>query len=126
MSAVELLGQAQRIINQARADGLSSRMAAFLARQALERIIEMRCEKLGASAPWATTRSQLVVLRALDTEEAADRAAIAWNRLSMACHVHAFELQPSAAEVTYLCGVVALLLTTPAQAAQTTRARNRG
>ena len=110
MSAVELLGQAQRIVNQARSDGLSSRMAAFLVRQALEEIIETRCANVGAPAPWANTRSQLVVLRALDTAQAADKAAIAWNRLSMACHVHAFELQPSVAEVGYLCGLVASLL----------------
>lgn len=58
----------------------------------------------------ASTRSKLVVLRSLDTEAAADSAAIAWNRLSRACHVHAFELQPSAAEVKHLCGMVASLL----------------
>lgn len=110
MSAVALLGQAQRVINEPRADGLSSRMAAFLARQALELIVDQRCTDVGAPAPWASMRSKLAVLRSLDTEEAADSAAIAWNRLSSACHVHAFELQPSAAEVQYLCGLVASLL----------------
>lgn len=110
MSAVELLGQAQRVIREPRADGLSSRMAAFLARQALEQLIDQRCVSLDAPASRASTRSKLAVLRALDTEEAADSASIAWNRLSAACHVHAFELQPSVAEVEYLCGVVASLL----------------
>lgn len=110
MSAVELLGQAQRILNEPRPDGLSSRMAAFLARQALEQLIEQRCERLGAPVAWASARSKLVVLRSLDTEEAADSAAVAWNRLSSACHVHAFELQPSSAEVRHLCGMVASLL----------------
>lgn len=110
MSAVELLGQAQRIVNEPRSDGLSSRMAAFLARQALEQIIDQRCVDLGVPASWASARSKLVVLRALDTDEAADAAATAWSRLSSACHVHAFELQPSAAEVQHLCGVVASLL----------------
>jgi len=104
MSATDLLKHAQRVVKEPRADGLSSRIAAFLARQALEEIIELRCADLGAPAPWANTRSKLVILRSLDTEEAADRAAIAWNRLSVACHVHAFELQPSAAEIEYLCG----------------------
>lgn len=110
MSAIELLGQAQRVLNEPRRDGLSSRMAAFLARQALEQIIEQRCAEVGAPASWASMRSKLAVLRSLDTEEAADSAAIAWSRLSSACHVHAFELQPSAAEVKHLCGVVASLL----------------
>lgn len=110
MSAVEILGQAQRIIDEPRRDGLSSRMAAFLARQALEEIINQRCTDLGAPASWASARSKLVVLRALDTEEAAGAAATAWSRLSSACHVHAFELRPSAAEIQHLCGVVASLL----------------
>ncbi len=110
MNAVELLAQAQTVLKSSRADGLSARMAAFLARQALEEIIDQRCEILDSPAPWATTRSRLVVLRALDTQDAADRAAIAWSRLSVACHVHAFELQPSTAEVEHLCGVVASLL----------------
>jgi len=110
MSAAALLGQAQRVINEPRPDGLSSRMAAFLARQALELIVDQRCTDVGAPVPWASMRSKLAVLRSLDTEEAADSAAIAWSRLSSACHVHAFELQPSAAEVQYLCGLVASLL----------------
>lgn len=110
MSAVELLAQAQTVLKGSRADGLSARMAAFLARQALEEIIDQRCVNLDAPASWATTRSRLVVLRALDTQDAADRAAVAWSRLSVACHVHAFELQPSTAEVEHLCGIVASLL----------------
>lgn len=110
MSAVELLGQAQRVLKEPRSDGLSSRMAAFLARQALEQIVEQRCVDVGAPASWASMRSKLAVLRSLDTGQAADSAATAWNRLSSACHVHAFELQPSAAEVEHLCGVVASLL----------------
>ncbi|OBB19683.1 hypothetical protein A5761_00600 [Mycolicibacterium setense] len=111
MSAMDLLGQAQRVLRAPEsAEGLSSRVAAFLARQALEEIIDQRCSALNAHAPWANSRSKLVVLKSLDTAEAADRAALAWNRLSVACHVHAFEMQPSTAEVEYLCGVVASLI----------------
>ncbi|WP_285029789.1 hypothetical protein [Mycolicibacterium sp. lyk4-40-TYG-92] len=110
MSAILLLVEAQKVLNDARADGLSARMAAFLARQALEEIIDQRCADVDAHAPWATARSKLVILRALDSQDVADSAAIAWNRLSLACHVHAFELQPSRAEIEHLCGVVASLL----------------
>jgi hypothetical protein len=110
MSAIELLGQAQRIMAGSRTDGLSSRMAGFLARQALEEIIQLRCAALGADVRWASARSRLVVLRALDSQDAADAATTAWSRLSIACHVHAFELQPSTAEIEHLCGVVASLL----------------
>ncbi len=110
-SAMDLLGQAQRVLQApGSAEGLSSRVAAFLARQALETIIDQRCAALNADAPWANSRSKLVVLKSLDTAEAADRAALAWNRLSVACHVHAFEMQPSTAEVEHLCGVVASLI----------------
>ncbi|MGV9803613.1 hypothetical protein ACWDTP_36760 [Mycobacterium sp. NPDC003449] len=111
MSAVSLLGQAQRVLNAPGAvEGLSSRLAAFLARQALEEIIDQRCAALNVHAAWANARSKLVVLKSLDTADAADRAALAWNRLSVACHVHAFEMQPSTAEIEHLCGVVASLV----------------
>ena len=110
MSAAELLGQAQRILTASDPEGLSSRLAAFLARQALEEIIDLRCADLGVSAPWATARSRLLVLRSLDTVEAADHASWAWNRLSSACHVHAYEMQPSTDEIEQLCALVASLL----------------
>jgi hypothetical protein len=106
----KLLGQAQRILATRSTSGLSSRTAAFLARRALEEIIDQRCADLAAPARSATTRSKLLILRALDTAETADRAAVAWNRLSDAWHVHAYEMQPSTAEVEQLCGVVARLL----------------
>lgn len=110
MSAVELLSQAQRILATRSAGGLSPRMAAFLTRQALEEIVAQRCAALKAPAPWANMRSKLLVLRALDDCDAADRAAVAWNRLSNACHVHAYEMQPSVAEIEYLCEAVGGLL----------------
>lgn len=110
MSASELLGHAQRLLTAPDSEGLSSRLGAFLARQALEEIIDQRCTDLGASAPWATARSRLLVLRSLDSAEAADSASLAWNRLSIACHVHAYEMQPSIAEIQQLCTLVASLL----------------
>jgi hypothetical protein len=109
VSAAELLGQAQRLLTASDPEGLSPRLAAFLARQALEEIIDRRCADLDASAPRATARSRLLVLRSLDTAEAADHAAWAWNRLSNACHVHAYEMQPSTAEIEHLCATVASL-----------------
>lgn len=105
-----MLGQAQQILTTRATGGLSSRMAAFLARRALEEIIEQRCAAMGAMAPYANMRSKLLILRALDEPEVADAAALAWNRLSNACHLHAYEMQPSVAEVEQLCGVVAELV----------------
>lgn len=80
-------------------DDIKDRAAPALFRMALD-----------VHAPYANARSKLIVLKSLDTPEVADGAALAWNRLSLACHVHAFEMQPSTAEIERLCGVVAALL----------------
>jgi len=110
MNAAELLGQARQLLASRSPGALSPRMAAFVARQALEEIVDRRCAALNAPAPSASMRSKLLVLRALDDPAVADRAAVAWNRLSNACHVHAYEMQPSVAEVEDLCRAVATLL----------------
>lgn len=110
MNAAELLAAAQHILTHPTEGGLSPRLAAILARQALEEIVDERCAALNASASWASMRSKLIVLRALDVSEAADDAALAWNRLSTACHVHAYEMQPSAAEIQIICRTVASVL----------------
>ncbi|BDB41921.1 MULTISPECIES: hypothetical protein [Mycobacterium] len=110
MSAAELLGQARRLLNTRSVGGLSPRMAAFIARQALEDIVAQRCSALGVVSPAANMRSKLLVLRALDEPAVADAAAVAWSRLSNACHLHAYEMQPSLTEVEHLCGLVASLL----------------
>lgn len=92
------------------AEGQSSRLAAFLARQALEMLVTQRCAALNAECGSATMASKLVVLRVLDDPDVADAAAIAWNRLSSACHHHAYELSPTVDEVRYLCELVASLI----------------
>lgn len=92
------------------AAGGSARLAAFLARQALEELAVERCVALGVDVERPSMRSRLVILRSLDTAENADAAAMAWNRLSNACHHHAYELAPTVDEVRHLCGVVATLL----------------
>lgn len=110
-SAVVSLRNAERLLDgTVGAAGSSARLAAFLARQALEELVMERCMALNAPAPGASMRSRLTILRALDTTARADAAAVAWNRLSNACHHHAYELAPTVAEVRHLCGVVAVLL----------------
>ena len=47
---------------------------------------------LGVHIDRPSLRSRLVILRSLDTSLNADAAAMAWNRLSNACHHHAYEL----------------------------------
>ncbi|BBX66583.1 hypothetical protein [Mycolicibacterium psychrotolerans] len=109
MTAAELLAQAQHILARRAVRGSSSRTAAFLARRALEEIIDDRCDALDASAPSANTRSKLLVLKALDPD-VGDTASMVWNRLSRACHVHAYELQPSVLEVQHLCHLLSEML----------------
>lgn len=92
------------------AAGGSARLAAFLARQALEELVVALCVAIGVDIERPSMRSRLVILRSLDTTERADAASVAWNRLSNACHHHAYELAPTVAEVRHLCGVVAVLL----------------
>jgi hypothetical protein len=111
MNAAELLGHAERMLDgHSGLDGQSARLAAFLARQSLEQIIAQRCANLAVEVPYANARSKLIVLRSLDTIGAADRATWAWNRLSNACHIHAYEMAPSTEEIRQLCATVASLL----------------
>ncbi|MBJ7291329.1 MAG: hypothetical protein JHC79_20655 [Williamsia sp.] len=92
------------------AQGNSARLAAVLARQALETIVLQRCKSFGAEVEYASMRSRLVILRAFDDPSAANDAAGAWQGLSAVCHRHAFELSPTVSEVRSQCEVVARLL----------------
>lgn len=79
------------------------RTAAVLTRSAFEMWLD------AVSAPWApavghgpSTRSKLVVLRALHGAAKGDPAEQVWHRLSRACHHHASDLQPSSGEIRRL------------------------
>lgn len=109
MSAPALLDHARRVLDSPGMGGHSARLAAFLTRQALEEIVDRRCAVLEPTSLAATTRSKLLLLRCLDDQAVAERAALAWNRLSTACHVHAYELAPSIAEIAQLREQVAAL-----------------
>ena len=53
-----------------------------------------------------TMNSKLVVLSALRGVEVGERVKRIWHGLSRACHHHAYELQPSSAEVRRLVAEV--------------------
>lgn len=76
----------------------SSRMASWLTRAALESTVRDRLVSLGFDPGEASMRSALICLEIADREHA-QQAEFAWRRLSNACHHHAFELSPTAAEV---------------------------
>ncbi|MFL5406415.1 MAG: hypothetical protein ACJ79O_11210, partial [Myxococcales bacterium] len=66
--------------------------------------------------------SKLTVLQVafLQEDDIPTRADYAWSRLSQACHHHAFELAPTAAEARHLINLVGTLVddVTPASAAE--------
>lgn len=85
----------------------TSRMAALLARQALEEAVDTLC---GLRMRHASMRSRLLYVRVLVDSRTADRASVAWHRLSHACHHHAFELAPTTFEIRYLVELVSTLV----------------
>jgi hypothetical protein len=106
----ELLGYADQLLDgTVQLGARGPRTAALLARRAFEDWLDE------ISAPWSTqvvsdrpptTSSKLVALGALHGVELGERAKRVWHGLSQAVHHHAYELQPSAAEVRQLVGQV--------------------
>lgn len=103
-----LLQRASQILDDEIDTGIhSARMAALLARQALERLVDARCTALGQHVwPRATMRSKLSILTVHDEPERSRAAKYAWGQLSAACHHHAYELPPTVSEVRALCAYV--------------------
>ena len=90
----------------------AARIAALLARLAFEGWLDEQ------SATWKetdigfpSTASKLVVLESLQGPDVGQRAKRIWHALSRAVHHHAYELQPSAAEVRHLVDEVRELVT---------------
>ena len=102
----ELLNYAEQVLDGAVQLGArGSRTAALLTRPAFEDWLD------DISAPWSTqvtadrpptTMSKLVALGALHGVELGERANRVWHGLSRAVHHHAYELQPTVAEVRQL------------------------
>jgi len=87
-----------------------NRAACWIARAALESAVDDILEAERLAAPAATMRSKLTILYvALEGSQTAGRAEYAWNRLSWACHHHAFQLSPSATEVRDLIELAAAI-----------------
>lgn len=110
--SANLLGQASEVL--ARTTAYSNRAACWIARAALESVVDDLLTARQRSAPNATMRSKLTVLQIAYEQEpdVAVRAEYAWNGLSRICHHHAFELTPSATEVRHLVQLVERLTDT--------------
>lgn len=103
-----LLDYADQILDGTVALGSrSTRVAALLARGAFEEWLDEQCPWATAGPHRPTTRSKLAVLDALDRDaDVGERAKRIWHALSRICHHHAYELQPSPAEVRLLVAMV--------------------
>ncbi|WP_170092328.1 hypothetical protein [Mycobacteroides abscessus] len=87
--------------------GNSARLAAFLARQAVEDLIDARCAALtGVQVIIGTARAKLAVLKSLDTTPAGPVLIDAWHQLTGFCHHHAYQLSPTVPEVRAQCAAV--------------------
>lgn len=87
--------------------GNSARLAAFLARQAVEDLIDARCAELtGVQVVVGTARAKLAVLKSLDTTRAGPVLIDAWHQLTAFCHHHAYQLSPTVPEVRAQCAAV--------------------
>lgn len=104
MTPVELLAAARDALADTSAGatgGAWPRMVALLTRQALEKAL---CEFWAASPSTSglgacARKSQLACLPFYLDARAAREAAYLWATLSDACHYHAYELAPTAAEL---------------------------
>lgn len=104
MTPLELLAAARALLadKSAATAGGWPRMVALLTRQALEEALgefwEARPATAGLSA--SSRKSQLACLPFYLDAGVAREAAYVWAALSDACHYHAYELAPTAGELT--------------------------
>jgi len=91
--------------------GLWPRASALLACRALEAAVARLWERRELDLQACPMRVQLICLRTyLGDADLAARAGHAWSALSRACHHHAYELAPTAAELRGWLSVVEELI----------------
>lgn len=111
--AERLLARADALLNtrNGATAGNSARLAAFLARQAVEELIDTRCATLcDFPVVVGTTKAKLAVLKSLDTTSVGGVLIDAWHQLTGFCHQHAYQLAPTVEEVRVQCAAVQLAL----------------
>ena len=99
-----LLDHAEQVLDGKVSLGSSGpRTAALLARCAFEEWLDEQSGSWASAVyPFPSTRSKLVVLEVLGDREVGVQARWLWEALSRTVHHHAYELQPSVAEVRNL------------------------
>ncbi|MCV7056447.1 hypothetical protein [Mycolicibacterium gilvum] len=104
-----LLARADKLLDSPdrTALGNSARLAAFLARQAVEELIDARCAELtGVQIVVGTASARLAVLKSLDETPTGPALIDAWHQLTGFCHHHAYQLSPTVQEVRAQCAAV--------------------
>lgn len=101
MTASQLLAAARLLLDRAGvAVGWRAVAVAALARQALETAIDDLWGREAAGTEQASRHTQLLCLPSYADEAIAELAASTWVSLSGACHVRAYDLAPSADELS--------------------------
>lgn len=96
--------------------GLWPRASALLARQALESALDRYWTARGIALDACSTLPQLICLtRYLEDGDLAGQVRHTWNALSDACHHHAYDLAPTAEELTVLLDAVQAFVQAGAQ-----------
>jgi hypothetical protein len=97
-----LLGAADELMTPAGPDlaGRWPLATAILCRQALERALFQLWQAKAPGMQDASWRSQLLVLRRFIDPDLAARADHTWAALSAVCHQHAYDLPPTAGELS--------------------------
>ena len=109
---IHLVNLARSVMRVPRADlvGTWPRAAAILGRQALEITLDQLWAQAAPGVENASARAQLTCLPEYIDPELASRIRYSWHVLSAACHYHAYELPPIAAELNgWLDDVEALI-----------------
>ena len=109
---IHLVKLARSVMRVPRADlvGTWPRAAAILGRQALEITLDQLWAQAAPGVENVSARAQLTCLPEYIDPELASRIRYSWHVLSAACHYHAYELPPIAAELNgWLDDVEALI-----------------
>ena len=105
--AARLLAAADRVLagSVELPRGRGARIAAVLARSALEDVVIDACAGYGVDVAETTMKVRLATLTALDDPNAGE-LAMAWWSLTNACHQHAYEIAPHHGEVAHWVNTV--------------------
>ena len=119
---VHLVNLARSIMHDPRDDlvGTWPRVSAILGRQALEITLDNLWAQVAPGVENASVRAQLTCLPEYIDTELTSRIRYSWHVLSAACHYHAYELPPIAAELNgWLDDVEALIAEVNAKGSHT-------